>query len=97
MIPASRLSYGETALASRAIAVAQAARRDHIEPPIRVDDDAIVAARFLRGDESVEHVVQYALRIARARIADAAAARQLQADRVARRHRLTSLGPDRSS
>src|SRR5262245_48067214 len=85
------------ALASRSIAVAQAPSGGDVEPSIRIDDDGIVAPRLLRGDESVEHVVHDALQIARARIADAAAARQLEADRVARRHGLPPLGPDRSS
>src|SRR5262249_25242314 len=59
-----------------------------------MDDHAIVAPRLLRGDEAVAQVVNDALRIARARIADAAAARQLEADRVGWRPGLPSLGPD---
>src|SRR5207253_720034 len=69
-------------------------RGGRVEPSARIDDDAIIAPRLLRGDEAVQHVVQHALRIARERIAHAAAARQLEADRVTRRHGLPSLGPD---
>src|SRR5262245_54518953 len=78
----------------RIIAVSQTLRAGRIEPSIRVDDHSIVAPRFLRGDEAVAHVVEDALRIARAWIADAAAPRQLEADRVAWRHGLPSFGPD---
>src|SRR5262249_27547804 len=76
----------------RIIAVSQTLRAGRIEPSIRVDDHSIVAPRFLRGDEAVAHVVEDALRIARAWIADAAAPRQLEADRVAWRHGLPSFG-----
>ena len=43
---------------------------------------------------TVAHVVEDALRIARAWISDAAAPRQFEADRVAWRHGLPSFGPD---
>src|SRR5215831_14369903 len=78
----------------RIIAVSQTLSGGQVEPSIRVDDHAIVAPRFLRGDEAVAHVVKDALRIARAWISDAAAPRQFEADRVARRHGLPSFGPD---
>ena len=38
--------------------------------PLRVDHHAVFAADFFGGDQSVEHVVEHTLRIARARIAD---------------------------
>ena len=76
------------------VCFSQTLRTGRVEPSIRVDDHAIVAPRVLRGNKAVEHVVDDALRIARAWIADAAAPRQLEADRVARRHGLPSLGPD---
>src|SRR3982074_669917 len=64
--------------------------------PVPIDRHAVVALRFLRGDQAVEHIVDDALAIARARIAEAASPRQLQADRVARRHRLSPLRSDRT-
>src|SRR5262249_9879768 len=66
----------------RIIAVSQTLGGGQVEPSIRVDDHAIVAPRLLRADKAVAHVVEDALRIARARIADAAAPRQLEADCV---------------
>src|SRR5262249_250064 len=72
----------------------QTLRAGRVEPSIRVDDHPIVAPRLLRADKAVAHVVEDALRIARAWIADAAAPRQLEADRVAGRHGLPPLGPD---
>src|SRR5262249_48169151 len=79
---------------SRIIAVSQTLRGGQVEPSIHVDDHAIVAPRCLRGDQAVAHVVEDALRIAGAWISDAAAPRQLEADRVARRHGLPPLRPD---
>src|SRR5262249_57748136 len=78
----------------RSTALSQTRGGSEVEPSIRIDDNGIVAFRVLRGDEAVEHVVKHALRVARAWIADAAAARQLETDRIARRHRLPSFGPD---
>jgi hypothetical protein len=46
---------------------------------IRVDGDAVILPSDVHADQSVEHVVQDALRITRARIAEPAAARQRQA------------------
>src|SRR5262249_60954331 len=80
-------------LGSRIVAASQTLRGGQVEPSIGVDDHAIVALRLLRGDEAVAHVLEDALRIARAWIADAGAPRQLEAGRVARRHGLTSFGP----
>src|SRR5262245_43197538 len=78
----------------RIIALSQALGRGQIKPSLGIDDHAIVSPRVLRADEAVEHVVKDTLRIARARIADPAPSRELEADRVARRHRLPSFGAD---
>src|SRR5262249_48950274 len=78
----------------RIVAVSQTLRARQVEPSIHVDDHAIVAPRFLRGDKAVAHVVEDALWIARAWISDAAAPRQFEADRVAWRHGLPSFRPD---
>src|SRR5262249_56708270 len=78
----------------RIIAVSQTLGGGQVEASIGVDDHAIVAPRLLRADKAVAHVVNDALRIARAWIADAAAPGQLEADRVAWRHGLPSFGPD---
>src|SRR5215471_16251510 len=59
------------------------------------NDDTIVAFRIFNGDQAVEHIVQHLPRIALARIADAAAARQAKLNRVAWWHGLPSLGADR--
>src|SRR5580704_9189225 len=64
---------------------------------MRIDDHAVIAARFLRRDQTVEHVVAHALRITRTRIAEAAAAGQMQLDGIARRHGLPALWPDRAA
>src|SRR5262249_57910643 len=76
------------------ISVARTRGCGHVEPSICIYDHAIVAPRLLRADKAVAHVVKDALRIARAWISDAAAPRQFEADRVARRHGLPSFGPD---
>src|SRR6516165_3161053 len=60
-----------------------------------IDRDAVIATRLFHRDQAVEYVVAHTLRIALARIAEAAAARQLQANRIAWRHGLPPLGPDR--
>src|SRR5262249_62031892 len=59
------------------------------------NDDTIVAFRIFNGDQTIEHIVQHLPRIALARIADAAAARQAKLNRVAWWHGLPSLGADR--
>src|SRR5580658_6043915 len=69
--------------------------RGGIDVAVRIDDDAVVALRFLCRDQAVEYVVAHSLRIALARIAEAAAAGQIELDGVARRHRLPALWPDR--
>src|SRR5690348_17274277 len=66
-----------------------------IDLAISIDRHAIIAPRLFRRDQAVKHVVTDVLWIALPRIAEAAATRQLQANRIARRHGLTSLGADR--
>src|SRR6185312_6571283 len=70
-------------------------RRRGIDAALSAEDDAVVALRRLARDEAVRDIGGDALRRALARIAEAAAARQLEADRVARRHGLPPLGADR--
>src|SRR6516165_1723158 len=67
----------------------------NVDCAICIDRHGVVTLRLVRGDQAVEHVVAHALRIALARIAEAATARQLQADGVARRHGLAPLRADR--
>src|SRR3984957_13085224 len=69
--------------------------RIDVDTPLRVDHHPIVAPRFLGGDQAVEHIIQHALRIALLRVAEPAAARQAELDRIARRHGLAALRPDR--
>src|SRR5262249_60387941 len=78
----------------RSSALSQARGGGEVEPSVRIDDHAIVAPRVLRRDEAVEDVVKHALRVARAGVADAAAPRQLEQDRIAWWHRLPSFGAD---
>jgi hypothetical protein len=66
-----------------------------VEPAIGIDRHAVVAPRLVRADQAVEHVVEHLSRFALSGIAEAAAARQLEADRVARRDRLAPFRPDR--
>src|SRR5882757_4329932 len=68
-----------------------------VEPAIGIDRDAVLAPCLVRADQAVEHVVEHALRVALTGIAEAAAARQLEADRIARRHRLAPFRPDRTA
>src|ERR1700675_3957801 len=68
-----------------------------IDLTARIDDDTVIAPRFLHRDQAIEHVVAHALRIAPARIAEATAAGQMQLDGIARRHGLPALRPDRTA
>src|SRR5215469_14457949 len=73
----------------------QALGSGNVDCAICIDRHGVVTLRLVRRDQAVKHIVAHALRIAGARIAEAAAARQLQANGVTRWHGLTSLGPDR--
>src|SRR3984957_14321528 len=75
----------------------QTSSRGEIDLATPIDDDTVIALCLLHGDQTIEHIVAHALRIARARVAEAAAAGQVQLDGIARRHGLPALWPDRAA
>src|ERR1700722_4779136 len=75
----------------------QTSSRGEIDLATPIDDDTVIALCLLHGDQTIEHVVEHALRIALARIAKTAAAGQMQLDGIARRHGLPALWPDRAA
>ena len=81
-------------IGGRSITSPEAFSLNQVQSPLRVDSHAIIAPCLLGGDQPVEHVVDDALRIARIWIAEAAATRQCQTYRVARRHGLPPFWPD---
>src|SRR5262245_29203746 len=66
-----------------------------IEASLPIDGDAVVTARLVRGYQAIEDIVEHTLRVTRARVAEAAAPWQAEADCIACRHSLTTLWADR--
>src|SRR5690242_20699723 len=73
----------------------QAGGRGMIEVAVGGDCNAVVAFRRLARDEPVGDIEGDLLGIALASVAEAAAARQFEANEVAARHALPAFGPDR--
>ena len=57
--------------------------------------DPVVAARLIGAYQAIEDIIEHTLRVTRARVAEAAAPWQAEADCIARRHCLTPLWADR--
>src|ERR1051326_2427023 len=66
-----------------------------VDLPGGIERNAIITARLFGADQTVEHVVAHAFRIADTRIAKPAAAGKVEAHRIARRYRLPALWADR--
>src|SRR6185437_3459004 len=73
---------------------AQAFRVGEVHSTIRCEGHAVIARRIFAGDEAVEDVARYPLRIAPLGIAEAAAAGELEPRDIARGHGLAALGSD---
>src|SRR5580704_311468 len=82
-------------IGSPRLALPQPRGRGGIDLAACVDDNTVIALRLIGADQAVEHVVPHTLRVAGARIAKPAAARQMQLDGIARRYGLAAFGTDR--
>ena len=76
---------------------AQPLRLCVIDLSVDIDRNAVIATRGLRGYQAVQHIVAHMLWIARARIAEPAAARQAELKRITRWYGLPAFRPDRAA